>query len=46
MLSRGDYSVFVTRPISVVMLAIAAILLVVTVLPAVRKTRDTVFQED
>ncbi|MDQ2083154.1 tripartite tricarboxylate transporter permease [Xanthobacteraceae bacterium Astr-EGSB] len=45
-LSRGDYSVFVTRPISVVMLAIAAVLLVVTVLPAVRKTRDTVFQED
>jgi TctA family transporter len=45
-LSRGDYSVFVTRPISVVMLLIAAALLVVVVIPAVRKTRETVFQEE
>jgi TctA family transporter len=45
-LSRGDYSVFVTRPISVIMLLIAAALLVVVVIPAVRKTRETVFQEE
>jgi TctA family transporter len=44
-LSRGDPSVFVTRPLSLTLLLIAAFLLVLVVLPAVRKTRDEAFQQ-
>ncbi|MBV9348810.1 MAG: tripartite tricarboxylate transporter permease, partial [Pseudolabrys sp.] len=44
-ISRGDPLVFVQRPISAVLLALAAILLVILVLPVVRKKRDEVFQE-
>ncbi|MFO1314543.1 MAG: tripartite tricarboxylate transporter permease [Burkholderiales bacterium] len=45
LLSRGDPSVFVTRPISAVMLAMAVILLLIIVAPSVRKTRDEAFHE-
>jgi len=45
LLSRGDPLIFVQRPISAVILAIAAALLVVMVLPAIRKRREEVFQE-
>ena len=43
-LSRGDFSVFVTRPISLVMLLVAVGLLVLIILPAVRKTRERCFR--
>jgi TctA family transporter len=46
LLSRGDPTVFVTRPISGVLLALAAVVLVVTVLPMIRRKRDVVFAED
>lgn len=45
-LSRGEYTVFVTRPISLVMLLVALVLLIVVVLPAVSRKRETVFQEE
>src|SRR5712675_2474033 len=45
LISRGDWSVFITRPLSAVLLAIAAFLLVLTVLPALRAKRDEVFTE-
>ena len=45
LLSRGDPLIFVQRPISAVILALAAALLVVMVLPAIRKRREEVFQE-
>jgi putative tricarboxylic transport membrane protein len=45
LISRGDWSVFVTRPLSAVLMAIAAGLLILTVLPALRKKRDEVFVE-
>ena len=45
LLSRGEFSVFVTRPMSAVMLLMAAALLVVIILPSVSKKRQTVFQE-
>jgi len=45
LLSRGDPSVFVTNPISLCMLATAAILLGVVILPTVRKKREDVFVE-
>src|SRR5580765_5957435 len=45
LISRGDWSVFVTRPLSAVLMAIAASLLVLAVLPSLRKKRDEVFVE-
>lgn len=46
LLSRGDPSVFLTSPISAVLLAVACVLLMVTVLPKWQKTREAVFNED
>ncbi|CAG1012389.1 MAG: tripartite tricarboxylate transporter permease [Rhizobiaceae bacterium] len=45
-LSRGDFSTFVTRPISAVLLAMAVAVLVVVLLPAVRRKREEVFVDD
>lgn len=45
-LSRGDWSVFVTRPLSAGLLAAAALLLVLVLLPAVKQTRQDAFTED
>jgi putative tricarboxylic transport membrane protein len=45
-LSRGDFSTFVTRPISATLLALAAIVLVIVLLPSIRKKREEVFVED
>jgi len=45
-LSRGDFSVFLTSPISLVLLSIAALLLIVMVIPSISKTREQAFQED
>src|SRR3954463_7632042 len=45
LISRGDATVFLTRPLSAVLLAMAAGLLVLTVLPALRAKRDEVFTE-
>ena len=44
-ISRGDPSVFITRPLSMSMLLIAAVLLILVVLPAVRRKREEAFQE-
>jgi TctA family transporter len=45
-ISRGDPSVFLTRPLSAVLLAMAVAALVIAVLPAIRKRRDVVFAEE
>lgn len=45
LLSQGDATVFLTRPISAVLLALAAALLVIVVMPAVRATREQAFKE-
>ena len=45
-ISRGELSVFVTRPISAVLLSLALVALVIAILPAVRRKRDAVFSED
>jgi putative tricarboxylic transport membrane protein len=45
-LSRGDFSTFVTRPISATLLAVVAIVLVVVLLPSVRRKREEVFVDD
>ncbi len=44
-LSRGDASVFLTRPISAVMLAMSIIAIIIVLAPAVRKKRDAALQE-
>src|SRR5215831_11585933 len=43
--SHGDPMVFVTRPISLTLLILAAILLLLVILPAVRRTREQAFTE-
>jgi len=45
-ISRGDPSVFVTRPISAVLLALAVLAVVIAVLPSIRRKRSEVFVED
>ena len=46
LLSRGDWSVFVTRPISAGLLAGAVLLLVIVLLPAVKSKREEAFIEE
>jgi putative tricarboxylic transport membrane protein len=46
LISRGDWSVFVTRPISASLLVAALLLLVIVLLPAVKKKRQEAFVED
>ena len=46
LLSRGDPTTFVTRPLSACLLAVAALLLIVIMLPAIRKKREEAFIED
>jgi TctA family transporter len=45
LLSRGDPMVFLTRPISLTLLIISAILIVIVAAPAVSKRREEAFQE-
>jgi len=46
LISRGDPIVFVTRPISAAMLALAVIAMIIVLAPAIRKKREEAFQED
>ena len=46
LLARGDWSVFVTRPLSATLLAMALALLIVVALPAVKKKREEAFVEE
>jgi TctA family transporter len=46
LLSRGDPTVFFTRPLSLVMLLMAVGLLLLIAAPTFRKTREVAFQED
>ena len=45
LISRGDATVFFTRPLSAVLLAMAAGLLLLTLLPMLKKKREEVFVE-
>jgi TctA family transporter len=45
-ISRGDWSVFFTRPLSATLLALAAILLVIVFLPAIARKREEAFAGD
>jgi TctA family transporter len=45
LLARGDPSIFINRPVSAGLLIATALLLLIVVLPAVRKGREKAFQE-
>jgi len=46
LLSRGDWSVFVTRPLAAGLLLASVALLMVVLLPAVKRKREEAFVED
>ncbi|WP_246081563.1 hypothetical protein [Nocardioides litoris] len=46
LISQGDPTTFITRPLSATLLAVAAVALIVSVLPVIRRKRDVVFVED
>ena len=46
LLSRGDWSVFVTRPLSAGLLIAAALLMVIVLLPAIKTKREEAFVEE
>ncbi|MFD1709616.1 tripartite tricarboxylate transporter permease [Ottowia sp. GY511] len=46
LLSRGDWSVLVTRPLSATLLGLAVLLLIIVLLPAVKKSREEAFVEE
>jgi TctA family transporter len=46
LLSRGDPTVFFTRPLSLGMLVAAGLLLLIIVLPTVRRKREEAFHEE
>jgi TctA family transporter len=46
LLSRGDWSVFVTRPLSASLLAAAVLLLIIVLLPSVKSKREEAFVEE
>ncbi|MFN3764642.1 MAG: tripartite tricarboxylate transporter permease [Aliihoeflea sp.] len=45
-ISRGDPMTFVERPISAGLLALAALAIIVSILPSIRRKRDAVFVEE
>jgi putative tricarboxylic transport membrane protein len=46
LLSRGDATTFLTRPLSASLLAVSVLLLIIIALPAIRKKREEAFVED
>ncbi len=46
LLSRGDWSTFVTRPLSSALLIASVALIVIVTLPAIRKKREVAFSDD
>lgn len=44
-IAKGDPLVFITRPLSASLLAVAAVLLLLVVAPAIRRTREQAFKE-
>ena len=46
LLSRGEWSVLVTRPLSATLLAVSVVLMVIVLLPSVSKKREEAFVED
>jgi TctA family transporter len=45
-ISRGDLSIFISRPVSALLLALAVAAIVIAVLPTIRRQREVVFKEE
>ncbi len=45
-ISHGDPTTFLTRPVSLALLIIAVVVLVIAVLPSIRRRREAIFQEE
>jgi TctA family transporter len=45
LLSRGDWSTFMTRPLSATLLLAALAMIIVVMLPAIRNKRQEAFQD-
>ncbi|MDH5539836.1 MAG: tripartite tricarboxylate transporter permease [Rhizobacter sp.] len=45
LLSRGDWSAFVTRPLSAALLAAAVVMVFIVLLPSIRKKREVAFHD-
>ena len=45
-ISRGEPTVFLTRPVSLTLLILAVIAFAIAVLPTVRRRREAVFEEE
>jgi putative tricarboxylic transport membrane protein len=46
LLSRGDWSVLVTRPLSATLLGMAALMVLIVALPSIKRKREEAFQEE
>lgn len=46
LLSRGNFRVFITRPVSAIFLAFTVALILIIAFPAVKKTREVAFTDD
>ena len=46
LLSRGDWSTFVTRPLSAGLLAAALLMVIVVTLPSIKTKREVAFSEE
>lgn len=46
LLSRGDWSIFLSRPLSATLLAMALLLLIMVLLPSIKKKRQEAFVEE
>jgi putative tricarboxylic transport membrane protein len=45
-IARGEITTFISHPVSAGLLVVAAVVLLIALLPAIRKGRDEVFVED
>jgi TctA family transporter len=46
LLSRGNYSTFIERPLSASLLAVAVFLVIIVALPSIKKKREEAFVEE
>jgi TctA family transporter len=46
LLSRGDFTTFITRPLSLTLLIMALALVVIVALPSIKKSREEAFVEE
>jgi TctA family transporter len=45
LLSRGDWSTFVTRPLSAALLGAAVVMIIIVMLPSIKNKREQAFKD-